>query len=303
MEGYLDREIELGLDALHHSLCVSLANFIQWLTDYHKSYNLITVLQAWSIGGVLAASLGATTLWRMKIEGWHQKVDWAWIIKGLKVAFPFLLATLALQGIYTVDRYWIEALVGLDVLAAYVLFIGMCNALMSFLDSGVFAFIYPAVIQAWHEQSPINFQREQKRLLVHTFVYTVVFVALTIGLFPFLISWLSRPVYSDNAHLFLWLLLATVLFAISMIPHYALYAQGQDRHVIYSHIVIFIIFIPLTWGISKLSAIMAIPITLCIVFAIMLIWKILAYVALTPDNYQLFRQKARTKIVGKDYVA
>jgi O-antigen/teichoic acid export membrane protein len=252
--------------------------------------SLVTVLQAWSIGGLLAVLLGVFTLWQMKIGGWHQKVNWGWIRQGIRISLPFLMATLAIRGVYTLDRYWFEALAGLELLAAYVLFIGMCNALVSFLDSGVFAFIYPAMVRSWHEQSPENFKLQFYRLLTNTLVFTGVFVVSAIMILPYLLSWLNRPVYSDSAYLFDWILLSTALFALSMVPHYALYAQGRDWNIISSHIGAFLIFIPLSWGISQFNTILAIPVALCITFAIVLLWKSLAYMVLTPSEYQFFRQ-------------
>lgn len=251
--------------------------------------NLITILAAWSIGGVAAAFLGTFMLWRMGLGGWDKAVDWAWIKRGVTIAVPFLIATLALRGVYTVDRYWFEYLVGLDVLAAYVLFMGIANALMSFLDAGVFAFLYPALIKKWQGQSPIDFRKELLRMLVQTLGFSAVFIITAQLSIPYMLDWLERPLYSEYASLFGWLMLATLLFALSMVPHFALYAQGQDRSIISSHVLSIPVFIGCTLLLSFVTPLLAVPLGLCLSSAFLLSWKMVAYLRLTPKTFQLFR--------------
>ena len=52
--------------------------------------------------------------------------------KWVKICIPLLISTLILRAITTVDRLWLEQLEGLKVIAAYSLFIGLTNAIISF---------------------------------------------------------------------------------------------------------------------------------------------------------------------------
>ncbi|MBH2032227.1 MAG: oligosaccharide flippase family protein [Pseudomonadales bacterium] len=252
-----------------------------------RSLNL--VLGAWTAGGIAALLLGVYRLNKLGIAGWHRKVDWKWIRKGLKVAIPLLVATLAIRGVFTLDRYWFGALAGLDILGAYVLFMGVCNALMSFLDAGVFAFIYPSLITAYHKQDSDAFRQSLRKMLIQTLLLTIVFAGTATVLIEPLLSWLNKPLYLEYQDLFPWLLLATLLYAVGMVPHFALYAQGQDRPIIHSHIASLICFIPTTWLFSAHWPYLAVPLGLCASFALILLWKTWAYVALTPIQYRLFQ--------------
>jgi len=252
--------------------------------------SLSTVLLGWSIGGTAAALLGLISLHYLGLGGWDTKVDWTWIGEGVRVAVPLLIATLAIRGVHTVDRYWFEALVGLDTLAAYVLFMGMSTALMSFLDAGVFAFLYPALIQHWKQGSPANFRESLRRLVIQTAAFTAGFAICAVFALPLLLDWLDRPVYTENADLFVWLMLATVFFAVSMVPHYALYAQGKDKHLIASHLLALPVFGVSTLLFIPLNHLLAVPAGLCFTFAFTLLWKMVAYYKLTPTEYQLFRR-------------
>lgn len=250
------------------------------------SRDLDTVLGAWTLGGVLALCLGAFRLKQLQIGGWHKQVDWSWILKGLKIAIPFLVATLALRGLFTLDRFWFEALAGLEVLGAYVLFMGLSNALMSFLDAGVFAFSYPSLISAHNQQDTTAFRQGMRKLLIQTVAVSGAFALIALLLIGPLLAWLDKPLYLEQQGLFPWVLLTTLLYVLGMVPHYALYAQGHDRPIIHSHIASLLAFIPATWLFSQSWPVLAVPLGLCSAFLFILLWKSWAFFRLTPLQYR-----------------
>ena len=254
-----------------------------------ESRALVSVLKAWTLGGAVALVLGCVVLAKMGISGWSQKTDWSWIVKGIKIALPFLVATLALRGIQTIDRYWFESLVGLETLAAYVVFIGMSNALLSFLDAGVFAFLYPILVRAWSERSPKVFQWQLKKMFLQTVLCVVAFGCISALFLPWILVWLEHAVYAQNSDIFFWLILATSIFSMAMIPHYALYAQGKDRHIIASHVVGLVVFLMSVPAFSLVDERLAVPWSLCFSFLVVLAWKALSYLVSTPVEYQIYR--------------
>lgn len=78
---------------------------------------------------------------------WRSSVYWKLVKKGIGVSCYFLLSTLALRSLKTLDLYWLEPLGGIDMVAAYVLMLGAAGTVMNFLDAGVFTYAYPALIQ------------------------------------------------------------------------------------------------------------------------------------------------------------
>lgn len=293
---HLTQELGRLLIAISEQLLASLVLFLRsgaWAVAVTAlmffeadTRTLHYVLGAWTFGGLFALVLGIHRITQLKIGGWHKAVDWRWIGKGLKVAIPLLIATLAIRGVFTLDRYWFEALAGLEVLGAYVLFMGFCSALMSFLDAGVFAFSYPGLITAHSRQDATAFRQGLRKLLMQTLVLSTIFAVLALLLITPLLQWLDRPVYIDHQSLFPWILVATVLYAIGMVPHYALYAQGHDRPIIQSHIVSGLIFIPATWLFSLYSSLLAVPLGLSAAFTLILLWKSWLFFQLTPAHYR-----------------
>lgn len=259
------------------------------------SRKLSVALGLWLAGGIAACTLGAWKIHRLKMGGWKQPIDWPWIRRGLKVALPFLAATLALRSLFTLDRYWIEALGGLEVLGAYVLFAGMATALLSFLDAGVFVFLYPRLISAFNANDAAQFRAGMRSLSIQTLVFSGGFVISALAIIGPLLIWIDRPVYLSYRYVFPWILLAMLLHAASMIPHYGLYAQSQDRPIIRSHLVGLFAFIPSTWLAAYLNRNLAVPIGLCIAFACVLLWKWSAYVRLTPVHFRAARTHTQVR--------
>jgi O-antigen/teichoic acid export membrane protein len=250
--------------------------------------NLNVVFGAWTLGSATALFLGIYRVKCMGLSGWRKDVDWVWIIKGLKVASAMLIATLAIRGLFTLDRYWFQDLAGLNVLGAYVLFAGISMALMSFLEAGVFVFIYPGMISAYQQGDSFEFRKNTRKLLVQTISLCIAFTAIAVPAVGPLLIWLGKPIYSEQQGLFIWVLLATVLYAVGMIPHYGLYSQGRDRPIIQSHIASLAIFVLATWSFSQSWPQLAVPLGLCVSFFFILCWKTWSYFSLTPASYNLF---------------
>lgn len=250
--------------------------------------HLDAVFGAWTVACLLAIGFSVTKLRAMRIGGWRANLDYKWIWRGIKVALPLLVATLAVRGVFTVDRYWLQLLAGLDVVGAYVLFIGVANTLMAFLDAGVFSFAYPPMIHAYRRNDPILYRRKMREMIFLTATFVAIFTAASVLLLPYLLEWLGKSIYLENYTLFYWLLLATVLNALGMIPHYAVYAQKQDRSIIQSHLAALPVFILVTALATAWTPLYAVPMGLCASQLAILIWKLRAYLKQTPVSFRGF---------------
>lgn len=293
---HLNQEASRLLIAVSDPLFASMALFLRqgaWVlvlvpVMYFEPLlrNLVMVLGAWTIGGLMALSVAAWRLAMMRAGGWWLPVDWRWIWVGVRVALPLLVATLAVRALFTFDRYWLESLAGLDVLGAYVLFISIATAMGAFLEAGIFVFAYPGLIAAFQRDEPALFMQGMRRLFIQTSVLIVGFSMLALLLINPLLNWLDRPLYHQHVGIFPWVLLAMALYNLSMIPHYGLYAQRQDRPIIQSHIVALPVFLLATWLLIVHWSNLAVPIGLCVAFSLMLVWKTVAYIRLTPVRYR-----------------
>lgn len=247
---------------------------------------LDAIFTAWSISGVLAIIFAVYRLQKLQIAGWSNSIDWQWIVKGLKVAVPLLISTLALRGVFTVDRYWLKSISDLEVVGAYVLFFGVSSTMLAFLDAGVFTYSYPTLIKAYQSNEPRMFRNKMREMLIHTILAAVIFSVVSLALLPYLLLWLDNPIFATYQFLYYWLLTAMVLNVLGLVPHYALYSQNHDRPIIQSQIFGFIIFIVSAWLLSADYTAIAVPAALCVTFTFILFWKTLAYIRLTPESFK-----------------
>ncbi len=233
--------------------------------------NLNTILTLWTIGGISAIAFGIKDIKTNKHISLKGKIEFQWILKGLKTAIPLLIGTLFLRAIFTLDKYWFESLNSLEILAAYILFFNLSNALQSFLDASVFIHSYPKLIK--QKNNAVEFKKESKKLLKQTLVVIIIFSLLSAASLPIIVKIIDNPNYTNNTQLFYVLLIAVSLFCLSMVPHFILYSKNKDKIIIKSHSYAFFIFIISSYILSLYTDKFAIPIGLCITFSYLTVYK------------------------------
>ncbi|MDO9313082.1 MAG: oligosaccharide flippase family protein [Burkholderiaceae bacterium] len=266
---------------LRSGLWAVLIAACMWLIP--ESRNLGTVFGAWLLSATMACLLALWPLRRIDRQSLRTSINWAWIRRGIKVALPFLLATLCLRALSTADRYLIEWFDGVEVLAAYVLFTGIASAVMSFMDASVFSFQYPKLLAAANQQDPNRFRLEMKRLWNNTLIGTVLLTLTAYLLAQPLVQWLDRPVYSEHLGLLPWTLLAVALTSFSMVPHYALYARHRDRFIVFSHLAALPVFLAGVWLFRSTLGESTVAAAVAASFAFLLLFKLVAYLQTRPQ--------------------
>lgn len=301
---HFNQEMSRLLIALSQQITASMILFIRqgsWTLGIvalmawePSSRQLQTIMVLWALAGIAAASVAIYKLRELRMGGWRSSLDWKWIKKGIAVSTAFLLATLALRGVQTFDRYWLESLGGIEIVGAYVLFFGVAGSLLAFLDAGVFAFTYPTLIKLHQAQDNDSARTIVRKMLGLTVFLSAGFALVSWFLLPFLLIWINNPVYSQANYLYPYLLSAIIINAVGMVPHFALYARGCDKPIIYSHISALICFLLFTWILSTHYSVLAVPIGLNFSFVVILIWKTVAYIRLN---------KAANTLIGPSQTA
>lgn len=289
---HVAQEFNRLLVAMSEPLWASIVLFVRqgswsivaavWMWLMPDQRNLDFVFAAWAIGGLLACLIAAARLRGLERAPLRRAIDWSWIKRGVLIAIPFVFATLSLRALYTLDRYWIEAISGLDVLAVYVLYMGIANVIMTFLDASVFTFIYPALIAAAGKRDQATFDKHMQCLTRQTIVTTLGLSLAVILLAKPLLAWLHKPVYNQYFSLLYWTVLATALSAISMIPHYGLYAHHRDRPIIFSHLASLPVFAISVYFLNTVLREAAIPAAMAISFLFLLFTKTMFFRRCAP---------------------
>lgn len=284
---HFNQEMSRLLVALSEQIAASLILFVRqgsWavvlvvlMNMSESTRNLDAVMALWTTAGALSAGLAIWKLRCLNIGGWLLPVDWKWIKKGIAVSLAFLIATLALRGVQTLDRYWLQALGGIEAVGAYVLMLGVAGTLLSFLDAGIFAYAYPALINNHHNNEQVAAKAKVRQVLLQTLLVSVAFGTISWIMLPYLLAWIDKPLYLKAINFYPWLLMAMIFNALSMVPHIALYAQGYDKPIIYSHIASLLTFILATWLLSDKFKALSVPMGLNSAFVMIFIFKAMAY--------------------------
>ncbi len=238
-----------------------------------QARSLPFIFGAWIIAGVVAVAASAYRLRKLQIGGWKNPLDWKWIKAGLVVCIPLLVATLALRSIQTVDRYWLQALVNTKMVGLYVLCMGIASTLLAFLDAGVFAYAYPALIRFFQRNQIREFNTQLRKMFLLTAGISAIFSLVSFLLLPYLFQWIGNDFYIAHQNFYGWVLLAMVINAVGLVPHYALYAQGRDQPIIISHLIGVAVFILATGLISRIAPLLAVPLGMIAAFGVILLWK------------------------------
>jgi|WetSurMetagenome_2_1015567.scaffolds.fasta_scaffold195526_1 O-antigen/teichoic acid export membrane protein len=206
----------------------------------NKIGGLSVIWSGWSIGVGLSLILAVYALRKLPwTELRNQSIDWSWLRQGARVALPFFMATLALMGVQYADRYYLEFFHGEKVVGIYTFFASIGNVVPIFIFSGSTMILYPAILSAFQRGEHRKYKYLMKKLtLAITAGSIILSIILILGIYPIL-SLTNKAIYRDNLSVF-WIVLAgAVVFSLSNIPHYALYARRSDRAIVRSTFIAF----------------------------------------------------------------
>ena len=170
-------------------------------------------------------------------------------------------------------------------------FLGVAGSLMTFLDAGVISFAYPKFIQLHQSQEYKALHQGVRKLALQTLFMSLAFAIVSWLLLPYLLTWISKPVYLEHIKLYPWILLAMVINAFSMVPHFALYSQGRDKPIIYSHFAALIAFVASVFALQTNWPLLAVPIALNVSFAVILAIKTVSYITTSTTDCQPLNHK------------
>lgn len=240
---HIGLELDRTLIAMGDQLGASIGMFVRQATTpllvvpamfiWDSLRNLETVLLAWIAFDVLGILVGIAFLRRQVAASEHGKVDWRWIWAGARIALPFLIGTLCLRAIFTMDRQFVAAAASLEVLGAYTLFMAIAGGMTQVLGAGVHQFLYPKLVAHSHEKSRTAFFAVLKSLAVQTVVVVVIIVGGAMLLEPALLAFIGEPIYAKYSFILPWALAVTGLYNLSLVPHFGLYALDRDRTILY----------------------------------------------------------------------
>ncbi|NTZ37560.1 hypothetical protein EXW94_07310 [Enterobacter sp. JMULE2] len=170
-----------------------------------------TILGLWLVGSSLSILLVIPQLKRLhQISASSQKIDFSWMLQGIKVAIPLLIGTLALRSIYLVDRYSLSYFANLSAVGIYSFYSSFASALLAFVDAVVVMQIYPKIVSSV-KNNDLNGLVYYKRKFVKSvsILSLILVVLLPVGVY-LLLLWMNKSEYLEYIPLLALLMLSSI---------------------------------------------------------------------------------------------
>lgn len=240
-------EINRILISLNRALLAGIILFIRmgaWIIILiatqcfiENTRSLPIVLYFWISGSITAILIGTKFIFRNLPNPKSLKIKTKWIKKGIKIIIPLLIASIALRSMSTIDRFMLEAVSGIESVAPYIVYSGICAAIISLIDAGIVDFLYPKLVQLANTNKKKELIKELKRsaALILCSSISLMIIANTLG--AYILEIFSKPIYSENFWILQYLSVSTILYASALPAHLFLYATKKDNKIMYSQLI------------------------------------------------------------------
>lgn len=214
---------------------VYAAVLVMFLNTDMREIKIILIL--WLLGSCVSILLVVPELLRLrKITAEDTSVDFAWMRKGVKIAAPLLIGTLALRSIYLVDRYSLSYFSNLSIVGIYSFYSSFASALLAFVDAVVVMQIYPKIVSSVKNKDFEGLAHFRKKFIrAVSFLSLTLVVVLPVGVYVLLL-WMKKTEYIEYMPLLAALMLSSIIYSYALLPHYELYAYNEDKKIIISSV-------------------------------------------------------------------
>ncbi len=281
---HLGQELDRLLIAMNDQMGASLGLFIRQglapllvipvLALVPELRSLETALTGWLLCDVLGVGAGIWFL-TSHLRGTPKgHVDRAWIRKGVRIAAPFLLGTLCLRALFTMDRQVVAHFADLETLGAYTVFASVSGGMTQVLYAGVQQFAYPRLVKAAHQNDREAYMANLRSLAVRSVVAVAGITLAVIIAQPLILRFIGGGVYEEYVWMLPWVMLVAAIYNLSLVPHYGLYALDADRAIVVATVAAFGVFALIIALFARAAPVTAVLVAVGSASAILLVAKL-----------------------------
>lgn len=178
-------------------------------------------------------------------------IDRQWIRDGIKISIPFFFGTIAYKIIEYSDRYMIDWFLNKEQVGIYSFYANFANIVNIVVNTITITLIVPNLLRVVSSNEIISIKTKINQFSKELYLTTaLVSICVIILIFPTL-KWLNKSEFSDELATLFVILIANVIFNISLLYHFLLYAYKKDTAILkptlyasITNIVLNIILIP-----------------------------------------------------------
>jgi len=205
-----------------------------WHYDFKDLKNLESVFYFWMVGSIISVIYSIFSLSNLSIKiPWNSKINNKWILRGLKIAMPFFIATLSYKIIQFADRYMVEYYLGTKQTGVYFFFSNISMLIETFVQTTVVMIYSPKLIASFNEDKVKQltiFKKFSKEVIIYSLI-AVLGVCLMI--YPLLYIVEKTDLY-NSIGVFFVMTSTRLIFNISLIYHFKLYVSKKDKVIMIS---------------------------------------------------------------------
>lgn len=203
---------------------------------FKEEIDIHIILLSWLTGTVIACIIGTVKLVQLGVLSFkHVKLDVKWIKQGIAVAFPFLIISIAQLTMDFSDRYLIDYFLSKTEVGIYSFYYGIASVPITLITSVLAAQYYPRIINVYKfEASRSQQQAEFRGYLFQSVGLAVLSGVAALLLIRFLIDYIGDHQLIDSIVLFYLMLVQVVIFSVLVVVQTVLYAQHDDKYLLYS---------------------------------------------------------------------
>ena len=205
-----------------------------WHNHFEDLRNLNSVFNLWLVGSFISVIYSIFSLSTVGISiPWKEKIETKWILKGLKIALPFFIATLSYKIIQFADRYMVEFYLGTKQTGIYYFFSNISMLIETFVQTTVVMIYSPKLIASLKKDKPFQidiFKTFSKEIIIYSVVAVVSVCAI---IYP-LLHVVEKTELFLSISVFFVMVTTRFIFNISLIYHFKLYVAKKDSLIMTS---------------------------------------------------------------------
>jgi len=202
----------------------------------------------WSLFGALAASLASYFIGRS--VGWRRilssRVNMAWLLQGLRVTVLFFISSLSYRYVKYIDKIAIQIYTGETQVGVYAFYSNIAVAMEAFVMSGVVIILFPKMIRTYGKNKELYTKYYNQLKLSIIVASTVISITIYYSI-PYILKIVNKQQYIANIELVVPITATAYIYNLSLLYHYALYAQRNDKAIVFSALVFAIVSTVLLW--------------------------------------------------------
>ena len=205
-----------------------------WHNHFEDLKNLNSVFNLWLVGSFISVIYSIFSLSTVGISiPWKEKIETKWILKGLKIALPFFIATLSYKIIQFADRYMVEFYLGTKQTGIYYFFSNISMLIETFVQTTVVMIYSPKLIASLKKDKPFQidiFKTFSKEIIIYSVIAVVCVCAI---IYP-LLHVVEKTELFLSISVFFVMVTTRFIFNISLIYHFKLYVAKKDSLIMTS---------------------------------------------------------------------